>query len=177
MQKTLTLISSDNQKFQIDSKSAQKSALLRGLIQDYSEDTDIPITDITGTSLSKIVEWLVHWRDSEPKEILKPLPTADFKYYTEEWNVEWIYKLSLEENYDIIVAANYMDIKQLLDLACARIAIEFKGKTIEEIRETFDIPVDMTDEEQQQIEEEYRLERQKKMEDQRLQDEKLEKDK
>jgi S-phase kinase-associated protein 1 len=172
MQKTLTLISSDNKKVQIDSKSAERSVLLRGLIQDYSEDSDIPMTDINGEILSKIVEWLIHWRDDEPKTIPKPLPSADFKDATEEWNVEWITKFSLEDNYELIVAANYMDIKSLLDLACARIAIEFKGKTIEEIREVFNIPVDMTDEEQQQIEEEYRQEKQKKMEEQRAQEEK-----
>ena len=176
MQKTLTLISSDNKKVQIDSKAAEKSVLLRGLIQDYSEDTDIPMTDINGEILQKIVDWLAHWRDTEPKAIPRPLPSADFKEATEEWNVEWITKFSLEDNYDLIVAANYMDIKPLLDLSCARIAIEFKGKTIEEIREKFQIPVDMTDEEQQQIEEEYRQERQKKMEEQRLQEEKAEKE-
>ena len=169
MQKTLTLISSDNKKVHIDSKSAERSLLLRGLIQDYSEDTDIPIHDINGEILSKIVDWLVHWRDNEPRTIPKPLPSADFKEATEEWNVEWISKFSLEDNYELIVAANFMDIKSLLDLACARIAIEFKGKTIEEIRDVFNIPVDMTDEEQQQIEEEYRLEKQKKMEEERAQ--------
>lgn len=175
MQKTLTLISSDNHKVQIDSKSAEKSVLLRGLIIDYSEDTDIPINEITGKILNKIVEWLIHWRDAEPKIIPKPLPSADFKEATEEWNVEWISQFSLEDNYEIIVAANYMDIKPLLDLSCARIAIEFKGKSIEEIREKFEIPIDMTDEEQQQIEEEYRNERLKKMEEQKLHGEKLEK--
>ena len=177
MQKTLTLISSDNKKVQIDSKSAERSTLLKGLIQDYSEDSDIPMTDIKGEILQKIVDWLIHWKDTEPKLIPKPLPTAEFKESTEEWNVDWITKFSLEQNYEIIVAANYMDIKPLLDLSCARIAIEFKGKTIEQIRETFQIPIDMTDEEQKQIEDEYRQEKQKKMEEQRLLDEKVEKEK
>ncbi|TYZ62799.1 hypothetical protein PybrP1_007777 [[Pythium] brassicae (nom. inval.)] len=54
----------------------------------------------------------------------------------------------------LILAANYLDIKSLLDLACAKVAIMIKGKTPDEIRSTFDITAEFTPEEEQMIREE-----------------------
>ena len=171
MQKTLTLTSSDGIKVTIDSKSAEKSGLLRGLIMDYSEDCDIPVPSITGEVLKKVIEWLIHWKDEEPKAIAKPLPSANLKDVTEEWNADFINVTELPTNYDIINAANYMDIKPLLELSCARVASLMKNKTVEQIREFFNIPIDMTEEDQKKMEDEYRQEKLKKQEEQRQEEE------
>ena len=56
--------------------------------------------------------------------------------------------------YDLILAANYMDIKPLLDLTCASVAVMIKGKSAEEIRKTFNIVNDFTEEEERQVREE-----------------------
>ena len=171
MQKTLTLTSSDGIKVTIDSKSAEKSGLLRGLIQDYSEDSDIPVPDIRGEVLQKVVEWLIHWKDEDPKSIPKPLPSHDLKEVTEEWNADFINSVELPTNYDIITAANYMDIKPLLELSCARVASLMKNRSIEQIREFFNIPIDMTEEDQKKMEEEYRQEKLAKQEELRKEEE------
>ena len=48
-------------------------------------------------------------------------------------------------------AANYLDIKGLLDVGCKTVANMIKGKSPEEIRKTFNIQNDFTPEEEDQI--------------------------
>lgn len=153
MSKTITLISSDGQKLSIDEKSCAKSNLLKDLIMDYTAETDIPLPDIKGDVLKKVVEYLVHYKDTEPKEILKPLPSPNLLDVTDEWDVTYINSVDLDSNFDIINAANYMDIKPLLDLSCAKIASLMKGKSAEEIRTMFNIECDLTEEELKEYEE------------------------
>ena len=51
----------------------------------------------------------------------------------------------------LIKAANYLDIKGLLDVTCKTVANMIKGKTPEEIRKTFNIKNDFTEEEEAQV--------------------------
>ena len=48
-------------------------------------------------------------------------------------------------------AANYLNIKSLLDLTCMTVANMIKGKTPEEIRKTFNIRNDFTPEEEEEV--------------------------
>ena len=149
----ITLISSDNQKIQIDSKSAERSHLLKGLIADYNQKDDIPLPDIKYDILKKVVEYLAHYKDKEPQQIPKPLPSQDLKEVTDEWDVNFINGMELDSVFDLINAANYMDISSLLDLACAKIASLMKGKSAAEIRAMFNIECDLTEDELKEYEE------------------------
>ena len=53
--------------------------------------------------------------------------------------------------FEIILAANYLNMKGLLDLTCMTVANMMKGKTPEEIRKTFNIKNDFTAEEEEEV--------------------------
>lgn len=78
-----------------------------------------------------------------------------------EWDGNFI-KVENEELFEVILAANYLDIKPLLDLGCKTVANMIRGKTPEQIREMFkyillfltpfySIENDFTPEEEEQI--------------------------
>ena len=153
MRINLTLTSSDNQKIQIDSKSAERSHLLKGLIADYNQKDDIPLPDIKYDILKKVVEYLTYYKDKTPKDIPKPMPSSNLNEVIDEWDVNFINGIELDNVFDLINAANYMDIPSLLDLSCAKIASLMKGKTAQEIRTMFNIECDLTEEELKEYEE------------------------
>jgi len=51
----------------------------------------------------------------------------------------------------MLQAANYLDIKGLLDLTCQSVADMIKSKSVEEIRKIFNIKNDFTPEEEEAI--------------------------
>ena len=151
--KKITLVSSDGEKVEISSKAVQRSVLVKGIIEDYPDDAEVPLNNVKSDILKKIIEYLVHYESTEPKEIDRPLPSQNFKECVDEWDNNYI-DVELDMIFEIILGANYMDIKPLLELASAKVASIIKGKTTDEIRKTFNITNDFTPEEEQQIIEE-----------------------
>ena len=86
-------------------------------------------------------------------EIEKPLKSANMVDVVQKWYAEFI-DLDQTLLFELILAANYMDIKPLLDLTCATVASMIKGKSPEEIRSTFNITNDFSPEEEAQVREE-----------------------
>ncbi|ETO11964.1 glycoprotein FP21 precursor [Reticulomyxa filosa] len=67
-----------------------------------------------------------------------------------EWDANFV-EVDQETLFELILAANYMDIKPLLDLTCAKVASMLKGKTPEQIRKQFNIANDFTPEEEEAV--------------------------
>ena len=153
MDKMITLVSSDGEKLQVTSKAAQRSQLVKGIIEDYPDDAEVPLNNVKSNILKKIKEYLDHYQDVDPKEIERPLASQNYQECVDAWDFEFI-NVDLDLIFEIILAANYMDIKPLLELASSKVASIIKGKTPEEIRKTFNIQNDFTPEEEQQIREE-----------------------
>ena len=152
-EKNITLISSDGEKVVISSKAVQRSVLVKGIIEDYPDDAEVPLNNVKSNILKKIKEYLDHYENQEPKNIERPLPSQNFQDCVDDWDFKYI-DVEKDLIFELILGANYMDIKPLLELASAKVASIIKGKTTEEIRKTFGIQNDFTPEEEQQILEE-----------------------
>lgn len=67
-----------------------------------------------------------------------------------EWDQKFL-QVDQEMLFEIILTANYLDIKPLLEVGCKTVANMIKSKSPEEIRRTFNIVNDFTPEEEAQI--------------------------
>ncbi len=94
--------------------------------------------------------YLKYHYDNPPKEIEKPLKSPLMSEVVEQWDADFV-DVEQEQLFDLIVAANFMDIEPLLDLACAKVASMMKGKTPEQIRKALNIQNDLTPEEEEAV--------------------------
>lgn len=84
------------------------------------------------------------------KPIERPLRSSIMREVVLDWDADFI-EVDQELLFELILAANYMDVKPLLDLSCAKVASMLKGKTPEEIRKKFNIQNDFTPEEEEAV--------------------------
>lgn len=89
--------------------------------------------------------------EEELPEIPRPVPTARLADCMPLWFAEFISLPNLDEVYDIIAAANYLDVPNLVELGCAKVGSMMKNKTIPELRKMFNITNDFTPEEERTI--------------------------
>jgi len=151
------LVTSDNEQYVADKEVVQRSVLIRNLLEDVGEsDQPIPLPNVSSGVLKKVLDYCEYHRGD-------PLPTNESEANQDEtrkrttdineWDQKFI-NVDQEMLFEIILAANYLDIKPLLDVGCKTVANMIKGKTPEEIRKLFNIVNDFTPEEEAQIKKE-----------------------
>ena len=156
---TVKLQCSEDEVISVNKAHAEHSTLIKGLIDDggaEDPDTPLPIPQVTASVMNKCMDFvaLMGVVGAEP-EIEQPLPSNDLAQHVDQRYAEYITKdVDQALLFDIVLAANYLDIKPLLKLGSAKIASLIKGKSIEEIRQFFQMDNDFTPEEEQRIREE-----------------------
>lgn len=211
--KPVFLVSQEGDKFEVETRVAIMSELVKTMISDDAGDDEgmrarklvcadarklvcadvtsarcrltrfscradaqeIPLIAVKSRVLAKVIEFCKHHVDAPMPTIEKvrasasrerasltsvplpvqPLKSSNLHDVVDEWDAQFV-DVEQEVLFEMILAANYMDIKSLLDLACAKVATMIKEKTPEEIRHTFNIVNDFTPEEEAQVREENR---------------------
>ncbi len=105
---------------------------------------------VNETVLRKVLEWCDHHKMDPPSTAEDDTDSRKKTTDIEEWDQKFM-QVDQEMLFEIILAANYLDIKALLDVGCKTVANMIKGKSPEEIRKTFNITNDFTPEEEEQI--------------------------
>merc|ERR1712050_576580 len=108
---------------------------VKSIIEGDSGVTRIEIKKVQADILELIVRYLEHHKGKVPQEIAKPIRSVKMeKIVEDEWDAKFINSLPKKTIFQVILGANYMDIKSLLHLGCAKIATLIKGKSPEEIK-------------------------------------------
>jgi S-phase kinase-associated protein 1 len=137
----LTLVSSDNHSFQVKESVAVQSDTIRNMVEDMGEQDAIPLPNVTGAILALVIEFCTYHDAGDAART-----PDDIKV----WDAAFV-KVDQARLFDLILAANYLNIKSLLDLTCQTVALMIKNKTPEEIRAQFNIKNDFTPEEEEEV--------------------------
>jgi S-phase kinase-associated protein 1 len=164
MSRPISIISEkDGLEILTDSKSAFGSNLLKTLIEEYGEEktNKLTIPEIRGEVLILIVKYLEHLKDNPFQEIPKPLKNYNLKEYISEWDYEFLsrYDNKIYDLIELINAADYLDIRPLLEMTSAKAATMVKDYDKEKFIEVFQIEQDLTDEDLKLKEAEFEKER------------------
>ncbi|CAJ2655384.1 SKP1-like protein 1A [Trifolium pratense] len=144
-EKKILLKSSDGETFEVEQAIAVQSQTIKHMIDDNcADETGIPIPNVTGKIMAKVIEYCkkhVETPSFEEKPSEEDLTKFDTDFIT----------VDQPTLFDLILAANYLDIKGLLDLGCKTVADMMRGKKPEEIRKTFNIKNDYSPEEEAEV--------------------------
>lgn len=135
---SIKLVSKDKKVFVVSRKNAIISNLVKTTLEQDASASEVPIPGVTGEILEKLVTYMNHHAGTEPPIIPKPLRSKEMKQVcSDAWDAEYIDKIGdvRQDLYDLILAANYMDVKSLLHLGCAKVASLIKGQPLEKIKE------------------------------------------
>ncbi|XP_031635009.1 S-phase kinase-associated protein 1-like [Contarinia nasturtii] len=149
----IKLESSDGEIFDTEIDVARCSGTIKTMLDDCGiEDDDggatVPLKNVNSYILRRVLEWAKHHHNDKPvdDDENKEKRTDDIS----AWDADFL-KCDQGVLFDLILAANYLDIKSLLDAGCKTVANMIKGKTPEEIRSTFNIKNDFTSAEEEQV--------------------------
>lgn len=111
------------------------------------------LPNITSAILNKVLEWATHHKEDCAK------PKEDDKNYNKNSNLSpWdkeFFKIDPGTLVELLLAANYLNIKELIDTMYKTIANILRHKSAEEIRQTFNIKSDFTPEDEERIHREF----------------------
>jgi S-phase kinase-associated protein 1 len=151
----IKLRSKDGREFSISKRACMLSGLILTTLEDKNVQ-EVALFHIDGTEVEFIVQYLTYHQDVVPRVIEKPLPSNNMADLVDQFDCDFVETKPQETIFKLLLAANYMDIKPLLLLLCAKIASLMKGKSPEQIRGQFDIRSNYTPEEEEEVRREHK---------------------
>jgi len=138
------LVSSDKVEFPLLKYETTMSNLVVTALKGNEDEREIPIPAVKSQTLKHVVNYMkYHAKDPVPQN--NTAEKLQSNVFSEEVKCKW--DVAFIENdimgdpetaksniYDIIHAANYMDIEPLLQVACTKVASMFKGESLDAIK-------------------------------------------
>ncbi|XP_051190384.2 SKP1-like protein 1 [Lolium perenne] len=112
------------------------------MIEDGCAQNLIPLTNVKSIILAKVIEYCN-----------KHVVAAGAEHDLKSFDADFI-KVDRATLFEIILAANYLDIQGLLELSCQTVANMIKDMTVEQVRDVFNVENDFTPEEEANVRQE-----------------------
>jgi S-phase kinase-associated protein 1 len=154
------LVSKEGDVHEVPLAVAKMSTLVATTIDDDDDDDDdddedidreIPLPNVKDSVLTKVIEYCTHHSTVEAMtQIQTPLKSSKIEDLVQPWYAEFV-RIEQSLLFELVTAANFMDVKPLLDLTCLAVSVSIKGKSASELRNIFNISNEFTPEEETQV--------------------------
>ncbi|KAH9256640.1 hypothetical protein BASA81_005144 [Batrachochytrium salamandrivorans] len=134
LDQTVYFACEDGSRIALTWRAAMHSGLVSSMVSG-SEDVgvlDIPLLQVESHVATKVAEFLTH-HELQPYEFIpKPLPRLSFvsmhDLCRDKWDAQFADQLQVDNLlYDVMLAANFLDIPTLLDLCVVKLAAELQN--------------------------------------------------
>ncbi|OIW10706.1 hypothetical protein TanjilG_16078 [Lupinus angustifolius] len=145
---TISLKTADGDIHEVSPMIAKQMQIVQSFIEEESFETStvIPLPNVKSVELSKIIEYLNYHQLIEEDSTYSAPDDAKKRF-----NARFVKELSGCEMIQLILAANYLDVKDLLEFMCQAVANLIKNKSVEFVRKFFGVVNDFTPEEEEKI--------------------------
>ena len=145
------LCSADKELFEVDADVAFLSVTVKNMVEDTGAGAPVPLPNVRGKILGKIIEYCGYHVEQDRKlKCAEDHAKRQIDEDSAKWDKDYI-NIDQAILYELILAANFLNIKGLLDLCCQCVADIIKGKTPEQIRQHFHIKNDFTPAEEEEV--------------------------
>ena len=149
--KVLNITTPDGQTFKAEWDIVQQSLTFKNMLelmeiqQESNTDDTIPITneEVTRENFKKALVWMEKNRGKpvvqkdEDEDELKPKEPVNWNHL-DDWEKKYV-DMPVSEMFPLLITANFLEIPGLLNLMCKAVALQIQGKSVEEIRTTFNV--------------------------------------
>ena len=127
MSLSIKLQSSDGEIFTVDAATVKQMVTIQTMIDHEDEESDevTPVPTVRAEILEKIIQWTEYHKIEKTNEIA---------WYTQYFD------LDLQKKFEIIIASDYLEIKNLLSETCRDVLINNNWETIKDATNIFHNP-------------------------------------
>ena len=151
----LILLSRDHQSFSLSKEAAASSDLLKTMLEGDPDACEVQLFHIDAAIVRKVIDYMNYHRLVPPRLIERPISSLSMHELVDAYDAAYI-DVEQETLFKLLLAANYLNVRSLIALCCAKFATWVKNRTPEQIRQTFGIRHDATQQEEQDIMREYK---------------------
>ncbi|KAH7725788.1 Protein SKR-2 [Aphelenchoides avenae] len=153
----IACVTSDKETIEVDIDVLRLSHLFDTMCKDLDLlgeggfQGTFPVPNVEARVFKKVIEWCVeHKGQADP--ILEHDPnTRERKWFTFSEFEKKFFDVPVVELEELVMAANFLDIKSLYYYGCQSISALIKGKSPDEIRALFGLKDDLTEEEKNEF--------------------------
>ncbi|KAM8711212.1 hypothetical protein ACLKA7_000362 [Drosophila subpalustris] len=149
----IRLESSDKEIFDTDTEIAKCSETIKTALEDLGDEGDnsiLPLPNVNSAILRKVLHWATYHAQDDPQEAQEDENKEKRTDDISSWDADFL-KVDQGTLFELILAANYLNIQGLLDVTCKTCANMIKGKSLQDIRETFAIANDFSPAEEEKV--------------------------